>query len=85
LGDNKSCIAYSHNVPVSEMTKHIDLKYHFVKDHVQLGTIKLRYLPTCDMVFEIEIKHSNTSKTGWSLWAPPFAMPYMTYKREVDR
>jgi hypothetical protein len=24
---------------------------------------------------EIEIKHSDTCKTGWSLWAPPYAMP----------
>jgi hypothetical protein len=30
--------------------QHTDMKYHFVKDHIQLGTIKLRYLPTCDMV-----------------------------------
>jgi hypothetical protein len=43
--DNHSCIAYSQNALVSEKTKHIDLKYHFVKDYVQLGTIKLRYLP----------------------------------------
>jgi hypothetical protein len=48
--DNKSYIAYSQNALVSEKTKHIDLKYHFVKDHVQLGTIKLRYLPTGEMV-----------------------------------
>jgi hypothetical protein len=33
---------------VSEKTKHIDLKFHFVKDHVLLGTIKLRYLPNGD-------------------------------------
>jgi hypothetical protein len=33
----------------SEPTKHINMKYHFLKDHVQLGTIKLRYLPTGDM------------------------------------
>jgi hypothetical protein len=35
---------------VSEKTKHIDMKYYFVKEHMQLGTIKLRYLPTGDMV-----------------------------------
>jgi hypothetical protein len=41
---------------VSERTKHIDLKYHFVKDHVQHGTIKLRYLPTGDMVADMVTK-----------------------------
>jgi hypothetical protein len=35
---------------VSEKTKHIDMKCHFVKDHGQMGTIKLRYLPTGDIV-----------------------------------
>jgi kynurenine formamidase len=54
--DNQSCIAYSQNALVSEKTKHIDLKYHFVKDHVQLGTIKLRYLPTGDMVADMLTK-----------------------------
>jgi hypothetical protein len=53
LEDKQSCIAYSHNVLVSEKTKYIDLKYHFVKDHVELGTIKLRYLPTSDMVVDM--------------------------------
>jgi hypothetical protein len=41
---------------VSEKTKDIDLKYHFVKDHVQLGTVKLRYLPTIDMVADMLTK-----------------------------
>jgi hypothetical protein len=41
---------------LSEKTKHIDLKYHFVKDHVQLGTIKLRYLPNGDMVADMLTK-----------------------------
>jgi hypothetical protein len=31
---------------VSEKTKHIGLKWNFLKDHVEHGTIKLRYLPT---------------------------------------
>jgi hypothetical protein len=54
--DNESCITYSLNALVSEKTKHVDLLYHFVKDHVQFGTIKLRYLPTGDMVVDMLIK-----------------------------
>jgi hypothetical protein len=54
--DNQSCIAYSQNAPVSEKTIHIDMKYHFVKDHVQLGTIKRRYLPIGDMVADMLTK-----------------------------
>jgi hypothetical protein len=54
--DNHSCIAYSQNALLSKKTKHIDMKYHFVKDHVQLGTMKLRYLPTGDMVADMLTK-----------------------------
>jgi hypothetical protein len=38
---------------VSEKTKHIFLKWHFLKDHVEQGTIKLRYLPTDQMVADM--------------------------------
>jgi hypothetical protein len=48
--DNQSAIAYSQNALVSENTKHIDLKWHFLKDHVEHGNDRLRYLPTDQMV-----------------------------------
>jgi hypothetical protein len=51
--DNKSAIAYA---LVSEKTKHIGLKWHFLKDHVEQGTIKLRYLPTDQMVADMFTK-----------------------------
>jgi hypothetical protein len=35
---------------VSDKTKHIDLKFHFLKDHVEKGTVRLMYLPTYQMV-----------------------------------
>jgi hypothetical protein len=54
--DNQSDIAYSQNALVSEKTKHIGLKWHFLKDHVEHGTIKLRYLPTNQMVADMFTK-----------------------------
>jgi hypothetical protein len=48
--DNQSAIAYSKNALISKKTKHIDLKWHFLHDHVEQGTIRLRYLPTYHMV-----------------------------------
>jgi hypothetical protein len=54
--DNQSAIAYSPNAFVSEKTKHIGLKRHFLKDHVEQGTIKLRYLPTDQMVAGMSTK-----------------------------
>jgi hypothetical protein len=43
--DNHNCIACSQNALVNEKITHIGLKYHFVKEHAQLGTFKLRNLP----------------------------------------
>jgi hypothetical protein len=51
--DNQSAIAYSQNALVIEKTKHIDLKWHFFKDHVEHGSVKLRYLPTDRMVADL--------------------------------
>jgi hypothetical protein len=54
--DNQSAIAYSQNALVSEKTKHIGMKWHFLKDHLKQGTIKLRYLPTNQMVGDMFTK-----------------------------
>jgi hypothetical protein len=54
--DNQSAIAYFQNALVSENTKHIGMKWHFLNDHVEQGTIKLRYLSTGQMVADIFTK-----------------------------
>jgi hypothetical protein len=54
--DNQNAIAYSQHAFVSEKTKHIGLKWHFLKDHVEQGTIKLRYLLTDQMVADMLTK-----------------------------
>jgi hypothetical protein len=54
--DNQSAIAYSQNALVSLKTKHIGLEWHFLKDHLEHGTIKLRYLPTGQMVADMFTK-----------------------------
>jgi hypothetical protein len=44
------------NALASEKTKHIGMKWHFLNDHVELGTIRLMYLPTDQMVAEMFTK-----------------------------
>jgi hypothetical protein len=62
--DIQSAIAYSEIALVNEKTKHIGMKFHFLKDdHVERGTIKLRYLPTDQMVADMFIKPLPTPKT----------------------
>jgi hypothetical protein len=41
---------------VSEKTKHIGMKWHFLKDHMEQGAIKLRYLPIGQMVADMLTK-----------------------------
>nr|GEV63743.1 retrovirus-related Pol polyprotein from transposon TNT 1-94 [Tanacetum cinerariifolium] len=44
--DSKSAIAISCNSVQHTRTKHIDVRYHFIKDHVEKGTIELYFVGT---------------------------------------
>ncbi|GJX35466.1 retrovirus-related pol polyprotein from transposon TNT 1-94 [Tanacetum coccineum] len=44
--DNTSVIAISNNPFLHTRTKHIDIRYHFIRDHILKGDIKLHFVPT---------------------------------------
>ncbi|GJX03663.1 retrovirus-related pol polyprotein from transposon TNT 1-94 [Tanacetum coccineum] len=44
--DNISVIAISNNPVLYLRTKHIDMRYHFIKDHILKGDIELHFIPT---------------------------------------
>ncbi|GKA26977.1 hypothetical protein Tco_0713145 [Tanacetum coccineum] len=44
--DNTSVIAISNNSVLHSRTKHIDIGYHFIKDHILKGDIELHFVPT---------------------------------------
>ena len=48
--DNQGAIALANNPEYHARTKHIDIQYHFVRECVENGDIKLEYCPTADMV-----------------------------------
>ena len=56
--DNQSAmkIAMSSASQVNERTKHIDIRFHFVRDAYQQGRIRIEYLPTADMTADILTK-----------------------------
>lgn len=44
--DNQSTISLAKNHHLHGRTKHIDIKYHFIRDMVEAGRIELSYCPT---------------------------------------
>ncbi|GJZ61461.1 retrovirus-related pol polyprotein from transposon TNT 1-94 [Tanacetum coccineum] len=44
--DNTSAIAISNNLVLHSRTKHIDIRYHFIRDYILKGDIELYFIPT---------------------------------------
>ncbi|GKE50624.1 hypothetical protein Tco_1481882, partial [Tanacetum coccineum] len=54
--DNTSAIAISNNPVLHSRTKHIDILYHFIRDHIPKGDIELHFIPTQYQVSDIFTK-----------------------------
>ena len=54
--DNQAAIALAHNSAVNRRNKHIDVRYHFMRQVVEDGIIKLDYCPTDEMVADMFTK-----------------------------
>ena len=44
--DNTSSIAIANNPVLYSKTKHIEIRYHFIRDHVMNGDVELHFVPT---------------------------------------
>lgn len=55
-GDNQGAIALSKNPVNRQRSKHIDVKYHFIRDALSEGKIDIAYCPSEDMVADILTK-----------------------------
>jgi hypothetical protein len=54
--DNQSAIAIARNPEFHDRTKHIDIRYHFLRHKVESGELVLDYLPTADQPADILTK-----------------------------
>ena len=62
--DNQGANNLAKNPFNHQRSKHIDLKYHFIRSEIQAGTIKLNYVPTDENVADISVyETSNQTKT----------------------
>jgi hypothetical protein len=54
--DNQSSISLSNSAITNNRTKHIDIKYHFVRELVLLGAVRIVYCPTEIMLADVFTK-----------------------------
>ena len=54
--DNQGAIALAKDNKFHTRTKHIDLQYHFIREAVDDGKIKMDYIPTIENVADIFMK-----------------------------
>ncbi|GKC87766.1 hypothetical protein Tco_1148415 [Tanacetum coccineum] len=54
--DNTSAIAISNNPVLRSRTKHIDIRYHFIRDHILKGDNELHFIPTQYQLIDIFTK-----------------------------
>lgn len=60
--DNQGCIALSKNAAHHNRTKHIDIKYHFIREKIANNIIKLIYIPTNENIADLFTKGLNRLK-----------------------
>ena len=47
--DKKSCVKLLENLVFHDKSKHIEIKYHYIKDMVQRGVVKLHFVIQIDI------------------------------------
>ena len=56
MEDNQACIQIADNPISQRRTRHVDIRYHFVRDYINDGTVTLAYCATKDMLADIMTK-----------------------------
>ena len=60
--DNQSALLLAKNDTTAKRTKHVDIRYHFVREKVHEGKIELKYLKSENMIADIFTKPLGATK-----------------------
>eukprot|EP00253_Pinus_taeda_P021776 PITA_21776 len=60
--DNQSCIKLTENPVFHDRSKHIGIRYHFIRDYVKKGVVKLEYISTDEQVADILYQNLTTGQ-----------------------
>ena len=61
---NQSCVKILDNPVFQDKSNHIEIKYHFIRDMVQMKKVLVRYLPTDEQVVDVLTKPGRSSSTS---------------------
>jgi hypothetical protein len=59
--DNQACIQFANTGKITQRSKHIEMRQHFVLDQIRNGHIKLTNIPTSDMLADPLTKPTNAA------------------------
>ena len=54
--DNEAAESIAKREPDYQRTKHIDIRYHFVRDHFEKGTFNIQHIPGTEQIADILTK-----------------------------
>ena len=66
LCENQSCIKLSNNPMFHDRSKHIKIRYHYIRDMVQKGEVRLQYVATDEQVVDVLTKPLSRTKFDYS-------------------
>ena len=54
--DNKAAIAFSESEGCNARTKHVDIRYHFVRDYISQGMFTITHIPSAENLADLLTK-----------------------------
>jgi len=63
--DNQATIQWLKNAKSSTKIRHVNLKFHFVRDEVKKGRINVSYINTSNMIADCLTKSVSKEKLEW--------------------